>query len=131
MSSVIDIMPLDGEDLNPTDGAILDELHNGRCTPTFIADKHGYSSGNVRNRMTYLASHGHIEGIGGGLYKLVNDPRENVEPEPDINALQERINETQSELENIEAAFEHGDQETAQKALKRAREVLSGSSLEE
>jgi len=28
--------------------------------------------------MTHLASHDHVEGIGGGMYELVDDPRDDV-----------------------------------------------------
>lgn len=68
-------MALDPEALNPTDRAILDELQRGRVTPAFVAEQHGYSTGNVRNRMTHLASHDHVRALGGGLYELVDDPR--------------------------------------------------------
>ena len=68
-------MPLDPDQLNPTDQAILEELAEGRCTPAYIAGKHDYSSGNVRNRLTRLVEHGHVESLGGGLYELVDDPR--------------------------------------------------------
>ena len=64
--------------MNPTDQAILDELNDGRVTPTLVADRHGYSRGNVANRLTRLVEHGHVRRVGGdgtGLYELVNDPR--------------------------------------------------------
>lgn len=66
---------LDPEDLNPTDRAILDELREGRVTPAYVAEVHGYTSGNVRNRMTNLAQHEHVRALGGGLYELIYDPR--------------------------------------------------------
>ncbi|WP_209438468.1 hypothetical protein [Natronococcus sp. JC468] len=56
--------------------------------------------------MTHLASHDHVEGVGGGLYELVDDPREDVEAEPDPEALQERVDELEADLqearENVE-----------------------------
>jgi len=79
MSAITNQMTLDSSDLNPTDVAILDELRHGRATPAHIAEKHGYSSGNVRNRMTHLTSHDHVERIGGGMYELVDDPRDDID----------------------------------------------------
>lgn len=76
MSAADGRMVLDADDLNPTDRAILDELSSGRVTPAYVAENHGYTSGNVRNRITSLAKHGHVEGLGGGIYRLVDDPRE-------------------------------------------------------
>ena len=74
--STVRRMPLDPDQLNPTDRAILDELGEGRCTPAYIAERHEYSKGNVRNRLTRLVEHGHVRKLGGGLYELVDDPRE-------------------------------------------------------
>lgn len=63
-------------DLNPTDEAILDELQEGRCTPSFIAKRHGYSRGNVRNRLDRLVEHDYVQHLDRGLYELAEDPRE-------------------------------------------------------
>lgn len=61
-------------DLNPTDHAILEMLRGGRCTPSYIADVHDYSRGNVKNRMDRLVEHGYVERIHRGLYELTTDP---------------------------------------------------------
>jgi uncharacterized membrane protein len=61
--------------LNPTDRAILDLLNNGRCTPSYIAQETEYSRGNIQNRLLRLVEHGYVRQIGGGLYELVEDPR--------------------------------------------------------
>lgn len=86
-------MALNAEDLNPTDKAILDELHDGRVTPAFVANKHGYTGGNVRNRITNLAQHDHVKALDGGLYELVDDPRggaptaDSIDPETVTEAI--------------------------------------------
>lgn len=77
MSAVSPQMSLAPDELNPTDKAILDELQVGRVTAAYVAQEHGYTGGNVRNRITALAQHGHVRALGGGLYELVDDPREN------------------------------------------------------
>lgn len=63
-------------DLNPTDHAILDRLHEGRASPTYIAEKEEYSRQNVTNRLRRLVEHGYVEKLAPGLYELANDPRE-------------------------------------------------------
>jgi DNA-binding IclR family transcriptional regulator len=65
-----------GLSLNPTDRAILDLLDEGRCTPSYIAQETDYSRGNVQNRLLRLVEHGYVRQLGGGLYDLVEDPRE-------------------------------------------------------
>jgi len=104
MSATTNQMTLDSSDLNPTDVAILDELRHGRATPAHIAEKHGYSSGNVRNRMTHLASHDHVEGIGGGMYELVDDPRDDVNDR--VRVLLVRASDPTT-LEEAENAMDH------------------------
>lgn len=62
-------------DLNPTDRAILETLEEGRCTPSYIADKHGYSRQNVTNRLNRFVELGYVERVHTGLYELLEDPR--------------------------------------------------------
>jgi DNA-binding IclR family transcriptional regulator len=62
--------------LNPTDHAILDMLHEGRCTPAYIAEEHSYTRQNVQNRLQRLVELGYVERVHQGLYELVTDPRE-------------------------------------------------------
>lgn len=69
-------MPLDSDQLNPTDREILDRLQEGRCTAAYIATETGYSKGNIRNRIMRLVEHNYVKQLGGGLYELSEDPRE-------------------------------------------------------
>lgn len=73
-------MPLDPDQLNPTDRVILDNLNKGRCTAAYIATETGYSKGNIRNRLVRLAEHGYVKQLGGGLYELIEDPRHHDDP---------------------------------------------------
>lgn len=137
MAAAETTVALNPEELNPTDRAILDELQDGRSTPAYIADAHGYTAGNVRNRMTSLAKHGHVDGLGGGLYKLTDDPRDEsasyvgdgesitdaLEAQMDENdELSERVIELEAELddcqERLADARERATGDTA--ALRRA-----------
>jgi len=62
-------------ELNPTDHDVLDMLNEGRCTPSYIADRSGYSRQNITNRLKRFEEHGIVEKIDTGLYELVSDPR--------------------------------------------------------
>lgn len=62
--------------MNPTDHAILDMLHEGRCSPTYIAEEKEYSRQNVTNRLGRLVEHGYVRKLAPGLYELAHDPRE-------------------------------------------------------
>jgi DNA-binding IclR family transcriptional regulator len=62
--------------LNPTDESILELLARGRCTPSYIAQQTDYTRGNVQNRLLRLVEHGYVRQMGGGLYELVEDPRD-------------------------------------------------------
>lgn len=125
MSAITEQMALKPEQLNPTDRAILDELRGGRCTPAYVAEKHGYTAGNVRNRITNLSQHGHAKALGGGLYELVDDPREDAgapdpDPDPNVERLRERVRELNDQLE----AARQGDDDVATGDLEDARTFL-------
>ena len=62
-------------DLNPTDRAILETLEEGRCTPSYIANKHDYSRQNVTNRLNRFVELGYVERVHTGLYEMTKDPR--------------------------------------------------------
>lgn len=61
--------------LNPTDQVVLETLEEGRCTPSYIADKHGYSRQNVANRLNRLVELGYVTRVHTGLYEISEDPR--------------------------------------------------------
>lgn len=69
--------PMDGHDLRPADGAILDVLQNGRATKGMLVDETGYSRNTIYNRLNVLKAAGHITVVHEGtrLFELVSDPR--------------------------------------------------------
>ncbi|MFA1610780.1 winged helix-turn-helix domain-containing protein [Halobellus rubicundus] len=73
-------MTLDPDQLNPTDREILSYLTKGRCTAAYISQETGYSKGNIRNRLMRLVEHGYVRQLGGGLYELIEDPRDGSAP---------------------------------------------------
>ena len=62
--------------MNPTDDVILQMLEQGRCTPSYIAEKQEYSRQNVTNRLNRLVELGYVDRVHTGLYELVDDPRD-------------------------------------------------------
>lgn len=75
-------MALPSEKLNDVDKLILDELADGRATPSLVQqcladDGNEFSRQYVNKRMRRLAEHEHIENLfDTGVYELVDDPRE-------------------------------------------------------
>lgn len=67
---------LDPDDLNDTDTALLDVLHDGRVTPTYAADKLDVSREYASDRLKRLTEHNCVEKVAPGLYELVEDPRD-------------------------------------------------------
>jgi len=67
-------MALDAEDLSPAQDAALEMLREGRVTAPFVAEETGYSLQYVREQLTDLLKHGHVEKIHDGLYELVDEP---------------------------------------------------------
>lgn len=64
-------------DLNDTDEAILDRLHEGRNVPANIADELDVSRQYIQQRLRRLREHGYVKNVGRGVYELVDDPRAN------------------------------------------------------
>lgn len=64
------------DDLGPADEKLLDMLSEGRITAPYAADETGYNTQYVRDRLSRLVEHGHVEKVYEGLYELTDDPRE-------------------------------------------------------
>ncbi|MFB1066332.1 winged helix-turn-helix transcriptional regulator [Natrinema sp. H-ect4] len=69
-------MTLDGDELNETDQAIIDQLQQGRVTPQYLAKELDISRPYASDRLKRLLEHNHVERLAPGLYGLVEDPRE-------------------------------------------------------
>lgn len=61
--------------LEPIDKQILDVLHEGRNSPSNIADVTDASRQWVHQRLSVLEAAGYVENIGRGVYELRTDPR--------------------------------------------------------
>lgn len=73
---------LQEDELRDVDRLLLDFLQEGRVTPAYarqqLTSEHDqeYSRGYVQQRLARLEEHDHVTNLGGGLYELVEDPRE-------------------------------------------------------
>jgi len=59
-------------------GPILDELSNGRATPTYIREQTGIKRHRVNSCLSDMISTGWVEKISRGLYEITDDGREEV-----------------------------------------------------
>lgn len=142
---------LDPDQLNDADEAILDALHDGRASPSYLSDRTGIEQTYINQRLRRLDEHGHVDNLARGLWELADDPRDDtveVEPERDADELREELAEVKAAneqlekrlaiardesvdleaarraLDDLEAACERGDGAGVQDALERLREVL-------
>jgi len=76
VSATTDGMALTEDDLSPAQTEALHMLRQGRVTAPYVVEETGYSLQYVREQLTDLTKHGHVEKVHNGLYELVNDPRE-------------------------------------------------------
>lgn len=88
---------------------ILEVLADGRATPGYLQRETDLSRNTIHGQLNSLLAADAIEYVDEptGLYELVNDPREDVEPDPDPDALQERIGELESDLQEAREDVEH------------------------
>lgn len=63
------------DDLNPADEELLDLLQSGRITAPYAAHETEYNTQYIRDRITRLVEHGHVQKVYTGLYEIVDDPR--------------------------------------------------------
>ena len=65
---------------NTADGMILDSLAGeGRNLPQNLARDLDYSRQYVQNRLQMLEAAGYVDNIGGGLYEITTEGREELE----------------------------------------------------
>lgn len=62
-------------DLNDTDIAILRELSDGRCTPSYLEKQTGFTRQAIQGRLTVLRAAELVERIDTGLYEITEEGR--------------------------------------------------------
>jgi DNA-binding Lrp family transcriptional regulator len=111
---------LEPRQLNDADEKILDELHQGRASPSYLADRTGVEQTYINQRLRRLDEHGHVENLARGLWELADDPRTEGGEERDDVPTREIVDDwlwehygfgvdTLDEVdpERAQAAFEH------------------------
>lgn len=100
------------DDLNDTDGRVLDVLHEGRATPQYVADQLDVSRTYASERLKRLVEHGHVDKLASGLYELADDPREDTgSTEDDVHdQLQSARRAREDALERAEKLRRRVDQ---------------------
>jgi|APHM01.1.fsa_nt_gi Bacterial regulatory protein, arsR family. len=67
------------DDLDDLHWEIIQELRDGRCTPSYLAENTGESRQLISQRLRDLVMAGFVEKVHTGLYELVEDPRDDSE----------------------------------------------------
>lgn len=101
---------------NDADEKILDQLASRRNLPQNLANELGYSRQYVQNRLQILKAAGYVKNVGGGLYELVNDPRDST-GENDMEELKQHVRAA------VEAIEESNDKEL-RRHVRAACEVI-------
>jgi len=111
---------LAADELNDLDEEIIDALHDGRGTPSYLAERLNRNRSYVSQRLKRLAEHDHLIKLGTGLYELVDDPRRGTDEKSagvDIDKLREQLREARS-------AHETGNEEKLAATLERMDYLL-------
>lgn len=135
---------LEPRQLNDADEKILDELHRGRGSPSFLAERTDVEQTYINQRLRRLDEHGHVENLSRGLWELVDDPRDDVdagdeddlrgrlqdalEARDDAQARAERLADEVADLEDQAdtGALDEADVERIRSGVDAARTALDG-----
>lgn len=120
---------LEPSELNNTDEQILSLLHTGRVTPPYAAAELDKSREYASERLIRLKEHNHVQRIAPGLYELVDDPRDDVEVDADVEQLRERVAELEARIESsrewAEATLDAIESVNGDAAADNARATLA------
>jgi len=111
--------------------SVLDVLHDGRATPGHIVQKTDLSRQTVHSQLNQLLAGEHVRYVheATGLYELVDDPREGVDQEDDVEELRERVAELEARIESgrewAEATLEAIESVNGDEAADNARATLA------
>lgn len=109
---------LEPRQLNEADQEILDELHAGRASPSYLSEQTGVEQTYINQRLRRLDEHGHVENLARGLWELVDDPRDDVgDQKGEVEALKRHVRAAG-------AAIEEQDVNALRRHVRAACEVL-------
>ena len=119
---------LEPRQLNEADREILDELHEGRASPSYLSEQTGVEQTYINQRLRRLDEHGHVENLARGLWELVDDPRDEAGQEDDVEELRARIAELEAQIESArewaEATLEALERVDGEGAAENARATV-------
>ena len=108
---------LEPRQLNEADREILDELHVGRASPSYLSEQTGVEQTYINQRLRRLDEHGHVENLARGLWELVDDPRDETDQEDDVEELKRHVRAAGE-------AIETQDVDALRRHVRKACEVL-------
>ncbi|WP_218927237.1 helix-turn-helix transcriptional regulator [Halosimplex rubrum] len=91
------------DELNDTDGRVLDVLHDGRVTPQYVAGELDVSRTYASERLKRLVEHNHVRKLASGLYELADDPREEDSAAADESDLRARLQDALEARDDAQA----------------------------
>jgi len=107
------------DDLNETDGRVLDVLQTGRVTPQYVAKQLDVSRTYASERLKRLVEHSHVDRMASGLYELVDDPREDNQHDTDEADLRAELQDALEARDDAQAKADRLEDE-----LQDCREQL-------
>ena len=108
---------LEPRQLNEADREILDELHEGRASPSYLSEQTGVEQTYINQRLRRLDEHGHVENLARGLWELINDPRDDSASESDVEELKRHVRSAGD-------AIEEQDVDALRRHVREACEVI-------
>jgi len=83
---------LEPRQLNDADRDILDALHEGRASPSYLAEQTGIEQTYINQRLRRLDEHEHVENLARGLWEIADDPRDGDKAgEADLEELKRHV----------------------------------------
>jgi hypothetical protein len=107
---------LEPRQLNEADREILDELHEGRASPSYLSEQTGVEQTYINQRLRRLDEHAHVENLARGLWELVDDPRD--------DAGEDNVEELKRHVRAAGEAIEEQDVDALRRHVRAACEVL-------
>jgi len=108
---------LEPRQLNEADREILDELHEGRASPSYLSEQTGVEQTYINQRLRRLDEHGHVDNLARGLWELADDPREDGAGEDDVEELKRHVRAAGE-------AIEEQDVDALRRHVRAACEVI-------
>ncbi|GGN84442.1 hypothetical protein EGH26_00040 [Halomicroarcula pellucida] len=112
-------------ELNDADEQILKLLLEGRNLPQNLADELGYSRQYIQNRLQMLKAADYASNLGGGLYEITDDGREEIGAESGAD-----VDELRDALADARAAHEQVNGDALGEALERMADLLGVNDAE-